>query len=299
MPLHGVIPPIATPLDGREQVHEPSLRKLVRHLRQAGVHGLFVLGSTGEGVHLTDEEKRKVLDIVAEEVGAAMPLLVGAIEVGTKKAALWLKDAERRGATAAVVAPPFYYPISDDEVEHHFRSLAEETSLPLLLYHIPSATKVRMSLPLIERLADLPNIVGLKDSSGDLAFVFAVLDLMRDRPFIVFQGHDSALAPALLYGAHGGINALANLVPEWFIALYTAAQQGDLAGAVGWQRRINALLRTFPTAFLAALKLGLWARGWSETFTVSRPLSPLPEEECCVLIARWRQLGLKVEGRGA
>jgi 4-hydroxy-tetrahydrodipicolinate synthase len=215
--LRGIIPPVATPLDEQERVHEASLRKLLRHLQQAGVHGLFLLGSTGEFAHLTDAEKQRVLDIAAEEVAGKIPLLVGATEAGTKRCVFWLKEAERVGATAVVIAPPFYYPLSDDEVERHFRSLAEETALPLLLYHIPSATKVRMSLPLIECLADLPNIVGLKDSSGDLAFVFAVLDQMRDRPFVIFQGHDNALAPALLYGAHGGINSLANLVPEWFV----------------------------------------------------------------------------------
>jgi 4-hydroxy-tetrahydrodipicolinate synthase len=284
--LRGIIPPVATPLDEQERVHEASLRKLLRHLQQAGVHGLFLLGSTGEFAHLTDAEKQRVLDIAAEEVAGKIPLLVGATEAGTKRCAFWLKEAERVGATAVVIAPPFYYPLSDDEVERHFRSLAEETALPLLLYHIPSATKVRMSLPLIERLADLPNIVGLKDSSGDLAFVFAVLDQMRDRPFVVFQGHDNALAPALLYGAHGGINSLANLVPEWFVHLYAAVQQGAMEEAMAWQRRINALsveMQSLP--FLPALKAGLWARGWVEKGWASKPFRPLTEGEQ----RRWRE----------
>jgi len=279
MKFRGIIPPIATPLNEREEVDELALRSLVRHLIEAGVHGIFVLGSTGEFAHLRDDEKRRAIEFVISEVNGKVPVLVGVAESGTKRSVLWAKEAERLGANGVVAAPPFYYPLAEPEVENHYRALASECSLPILLYHIPSTTKVRFSVGLIERLSELPNIVGIKDSTGDLVFVFTLLDGMRDRSFVVFQGHDYLVAPTLLYGAHGAINSLANLVPNWFVALYEAVQKGDAASAIDWQRRINKLSRELEAMpFLPALKSALYLKGLTTPF-MTAPFSALTEEQ--------------------
>lgn len=292
MHLHGIIPPLATPLDERERVDEGALKNLVRQLLQAGVHGFFVLGSTGEFAHLQDDEKRRAIDIVLAEVNKAVPVLVGVTEAGTQRTIAWVKEAQKRGADSIVAAPPFYYPLTDDELERHFRALAMETDLPILLYHIPETTKIRIPLSVIARLAEVPNIIGIKDSTGDLPFFYALLDHLRDKPFTVLQGHEALLAPSLFYGAHGGINSLANLVPEWFVALYEAAKQGDGQRAFAWQQQINRLLdalESFP--FLPALKASLHYRGWIPP-THSQPFTPLTEEQRQKLWATLHHFGI-------
>ncbi len=279
MSFKGIIPPIATPLNEREEVDESSLRSLVRYLLQAGVHGIFVLGSTGEFAHLTDGEKKRAIDIVVSEVNGKVPVLVGVAEAGTKRSIFWAKEAERFGANGVVAAPPFYYPLTEPEVEKHYCALASECNLPILLYHIPSTTKVHFSVDLIERLSELPNIVGIKDSTGDLSFVFTLLDRVRGRNFVVFQGHDYLVAPSLLYGAQGAINSLANLVPSWFVAIYDAVQKGDAPSAMSWQQKINKLstqLETMP--FLPAIKAALHIKGLTAPF-MTTPFAVLTEEQ--------------------
>jgi 4-hydroxy-tetrahydrodipicolinate synthase len=277
MQLAGIIPPIATPLDEDEKVDENALRSLVRYLLRSGVHGIFVLGSTGEFAHLSDDEKKRAIEIVLSEVDGKVPVLVGVTETGTKRSIFWAKEAQMLGANGVVAAPPFYYPLSEAEIENHYRALSSECELPILLYHIPSTTKVRFSLTLIERLAEVPNIVGIKDSTGDLPFVFTLIDRMRERNFLVFQGHDTLLAPTLLYGAHGGINALANLTPSWFVSLYEAAKRGEAILAISWQRKINELTHFLEAmTFLPALKMALHLKGLIRPF-VSAPFVPFPE----------------------
>lgn len=279
MSFKGIIPPIATPLNEREEVDESSLRSLVRYLLQAGVHGIFVLGSTGEFAHLTDREKQRAIDIVVSEVNGKVPVLVGAAEAGTKRSIFWAKEAEKFGANGVVAAPPFYYPLTESEVENHYSALASECNLPILLYHIPSTTKVHFSVDLVERLSELPNIIGIKDSTGNLSFVFTLLDRMRGRNFVVFQGNDYLVAPSLLYGAQGAINSLANLVPSWFVAIYNAVQKRDVPSAMGWQQKINKLsaqLETMP--FLPAIKEALHIKGLTAPF-MTTPFAVLTEEQ--------------------
>jgi len=277
MQFGGIIPPVVTPIDENERVDEDAMRTVVRHLLQSGVHGIFVLGSTGEFAHLTDDEKKRAIEIVLSEVNGRVPVLVGVAEAGTKRSIFWAKEAQRLGANGIVAAPPFYYPLGEAEIENHYQALASECGLPILLYHIPSTTKVRFSIGLIERLAEVPNIIGIKDSTGDLTFVLNLIDRTCERPFLVFQGQDDLLALTLLYGAHGGINSSANLVPSWFVALYEAARRGEANLAIAWQRKINELIRHLETiSFLPALKMALHLKGLIHPF-VSAPFIPFPE----------------------
>jgi 4-hydroxy-tetrahydrodipicolinate synthase len=292
MQFSGIIPPVVTPLDEIERVDEGAMRALVRHLIQSGVHGIFVLGSTGEFAHLTDDEKRRAIDVVVSEVNGEVPVLVGVTEAGTKRSIFWAKEAQRFGANGVVAAPPFYYRLSDAEIENHYRALSSECELPILIYHIPSTTKVRFSLELIERLAEAPNIVGIKDSTGDLPFVLNLVDQMNGLNFLVFQGHDALLAPTLLYGAHGGINSSANLVPSWFVALYDAARRGEVTSALAWQRKINELVRLLETMpFLPALKMSLHLKGLIRPF-ISAPFLPLPESQRENLLTALKGMGV-------
>lgn len=297
MRIQGIIPPIVTPLDERERVDEKSLRGLARQLLNAGVDGIFVLGSTGEFAHLQDDEKRKAMEIVIEEVGKVVPVLVGVTETGTRRAVRWSHEAESRGADALVAAPPFYFPLSELEVERFYRTLAGETNLPLLIYHIPSTTKISMTISLFQTLSEVPNIVGVKDSTGKLPFTFRLIDAFRGRDFVILQGDDALVAPTLLYGGHGAINSSANLVPEWFVRLYGAVRDGDEKEAFSWQQRINRLLRElegFP--FLPALKEGLWYRGLIMTPIPTAPFSPLTESQRRRVHEILRHMGVVSEG---
>lgn len=295
--FQGIIPPIATPVDERERVDEKSLRTLVRHLLASNVHGVFVLGSTGEFAHLTDDEKRRAIDTVVSEAGGKVPVLVGVTDSGTKRSIFWAIEAERFGANGVVAAPPFYYPLSEAEIERHYRTLASECNLPILLYHIPSTTKARFTLELVERLSEVENIVGIKDSTGDLTFVFSLIDRMRGRNFAVFQGNDALLAPTLLYGAHGGVNALANLVPNWFVALYEAAQRNEAVLAFAWQQKINELSSQLEAlSFLPALKTALNLKGLAQPFMTS-PFPTLTETQRQKLRSVLEEAGVLNSGR--
>jgi 4-hydroxy-tetrahydrodipicolinate synthase len=213
-------------------------------------------------------------------------------EAGTKRSIFWAKEAQRFGANGVVAAPPFYYPLSEAEIENHYRALSSECELPILLYHIPSTTKVRFSLTLIERLAEVPNIVGIKDSTGDLPFVLNLIDRTRERPFLVFQGQDDLLALTLLYGAHGGINSSANLVPSWFVALYEAAKRGEATSAIAWQRKINELVRHLETmSFLPSLKMALHLKGLIRP-SISAPFTPFPENRKEELLSALKGMGI-------
>ncbi|MCS7224352.1 MAG: dihydrodipicolinate synthase family protein [Armatimonadetes bacterium] len=277
--IRGIIPPLATPLKDDETVDKEQVRRLVSFLLEKGVHGLFVLGSTGEFPALTDEAKRGMIGTVLQEVHGRVPVLVGVTEPGTKRAISWVRAAESEGADAFVAAPPYYFRHTENEILRHFQMLADASPRPLLLYNIPVTTQNFLSLSTIIKLSDHPNIIGIKDSTGDMAFFSQIVDAMEEKPFVILQGDDRLVALSLIRGGTGAINSCANLVPEWFVSVYDAVQRGDVASALFYQKKINQVLGLLESVpFFAGLKEGLRLRGVNAG-AVSAPLETLSEQE--------------------
>ncbi|MBM3457538.1 MAG: dihydrodipicolinate synthase family protein, partial [Armatimonadetes bacterium] len=180
--LKGIVPPIVTPLNADETVDESGLERQLNRLIQAGVHGIYFLGSTGEQPALRDGEKVRAIRAARRVVNGRVPLVVGTMASGTARAVDNIRAAEKAGADAVAVTPPHYYPSSGAEEQlAHYRTCAAATGLPVVIYNIPSTTKVMLAPDTMARIGEIRNVVGLKDSSGDFSHFLKILGLLRDR----------------------------------------------------------------------------------------------------------------------
>jgi len=289
--LGGVLVVLVTPLCEDETVDEDALRKLVRRVLTAGVHGVVALGSASEFAVLTDEQKGRVIATVVDEVDGRVPVIVGTGEPGTKRAVAMTQEAKRLGADAALVVPPYYYSPNREAILRYYRSVSSEGGLPILLYNIPFFTKVALELDVVRELAEEPGIVGIKDSSGNLRH-FQRLTSIRSDTFSVVTGSDSLLFAQTVAGGDGCISPGANLVPDWFVRLWEAMGNDRWPEAWELQKRIQSLhqgigLGTFPAGIKGALSLlGIGKR------IVGAPNAPVTDEQLATIQAALEESGL-------
>jgi 4-hydroxy-tetrahydrodipicolinate synthase len=291
--------PLLTPFADDEAVDEAALRRLVRHLIAQGVHGLFSAGSTGEFWALSDDEKGRVTEIVIEEAAGRVPVYAGVGAPGTRQSVALTRQAEALGADAVVAITPFYIAPTPDELYAHYAAIAAATRLPVIPYNNPGRTGgVNLTPDLMERLARLPNLVGLKDSAGDMA-QFREARRRLPPPFALFQGRDDLFYDSLLVGAVGGVAAIGNVAPGPVVEVYEAYVAGDLPRAQRAQERVTPLrkalsLGTFPSVLKEAMAmLGMPvgpARG---------PVQPLSEQARGELAAILARVGLVPMQTGA
>lgn len=277
--FEGVLVVMTTPLHENQAVDEAALRALVRHVLAGGVHGIVALGSAGEFAALTDEQKRRVIGITVDEVAGRVPVIVGTGEPGTRPAVQMTRTAADLGADGALVVPPFYYRPTREAIIDYYRAVAAEGGLPILLYNIPGFTKVDLTLDVVQALLDEPNVVGIKDSSGNLQFHRSLCTTCRSERFTVVTGSDGMLFAELVAGNDGCISPGSNLVPGWFVALWDAFHAGDWAEAWRIQERIQALHAGIRAgAFPAAIKGALSCMGMGG-ITMAAPTAPVTPEE--------------------
>jgi 4-hydroxy-tetrahydrodipicolinate synthase len=286
---HGVVPPLCTPLTPDGDLDVPSLERLVGFLLDAGVHGLFVTGSTGEVAYLPDDLRYRALEVAVSVAAEQVPVVAGIIDTSTPRVIVHARAAKARGARAVVATAPFYAPTDPVEFPGHFRAIRAAADLPLIAYDIPGSVHAKLPPELIAELAAEGTLAGMKDSSGDLDGLRSVLDLVRDRSFRVLTGSETMADVALLLGAHGLVPGLGNVDPHGYLRLYEAAQRGDWAGAAAEQRRLRALLATLIgvggprmgrySSAIGAFKEALVARGVLAQGTTSVPMIPLDEAE--------------------
>ncbi len=240
----GIIPAMVTPLTADDEINEPALRKLTNHLIESGVHGVFALGSQGEFWAFSADEKQRVWETVVAETNRRVPVYAGTAAITTRQTVALTRIAERTGVDAASVLTPFFVSPHEDELYEHYRAVAQSTSLPVLLYSNPARTGVKISPGLLARLAEIDNIVGIKDSSGDLELT---AEYIRVTPsdFAVLMGRDTLIYGGLLYGAKGAVAATANVAPRLVVEIYKQFTAGDLEGA----RRAQAALAPLRLAF--------------------------------------------------
>lgn len=260
MEFKGIIPAMVTPLDRDEELNEAALRQLVNHLIDGGVHGLFPVGSQGEFYAFTPDEKQRIWEIVVEETAGRVPVYAGTGAITTREVIALNKRAERAGVNAVSVITPYFIHPSQEELYRHYVAIAEATTLPVILYNNPGRTGgVNLSADLVARLAEHPNIVGIKDSSGDFSLTAEYIR-NTDDDFAVLLGRDTLIYAGLVHGAKGSITATANVVPSLVVEIYEAFIAGDLDRALQAQLRLAPLrlafgLGTFPVVVKEALEM--------------------------------------------
>lgn len=255
---------MVTPLSDRDTLDVDGLDRLVEHILAGGVHGLFVLGTTGEGPSLSDRLQKELIGRVCERVNGRVPVLVGITDASFTESVQLAKLAAEAGASGVVLAPPFYFPIAQAELLEYTKRIADELPLPVFLYNMPSHTKLSFELETLRPLFDHPNIAGLKDSSGEMVYFHSVRHLAAGRKdFTLLVGPEQLLAESVLLGGHGGVSGGANLFPRLYVDLYHAAAAGDLERVRELHSavmRISATLYTigrYGAGFIKGLKCAL------------------------------------------
>ena len=276
--MHGIFTPNLVPLDYNGDIHEVELRRYVDWLIERGVHGLYPNGSTGEFTRFTAEERRRIVEIVCDEARGRVPVLAGAAEANVRETLAACEAYHACGARAVAIVSPFYYKLSPESVYAYFREIATNSPIDVTLYNIPMFASP-IDVPTIRRLAEFPRIIGIKDSSGDMAFMLRMMSAVQPiRPdFVFLTGWEAALVPMLLMGCQGGTNATSGVVPEITRKLYDLVQERRIDEARTLQLRLlelfDAMLYSadFPEGFRAAVEL----RG----FDFGRGRQPLSESQ--------------------
>jgi 4-hydroxy-tetrahydrodipicolinate synthase len=258
--IRGVVPPLVTPVDSLDRVQEQPFRRIIRHVLEGGVHGVFALGSTGEFFGLDDEQQRRAIEIAVDEVKGTVPVYAGVGAVTTRECIRAARRAEAAGAQAITVLPPPLLTPSEDELFGHFQAIADATPLPLLIYNNPERIRINVSANLVERLAQLPTIVGAKDSSGDMTQTGEYIRRTRGTGFKVLAGRDTMILATLVYGGVGCVATTSNIAPALVVSIYDRFLAGDLQGALKAQFELAPLriafgLGSWPVVTKDALNL--------------------------------------------
>jgi 4-hydroxy-tetrahydrodipicolinate synthase len=228
-PLKGIITPLVTPLLDNDTLDRKGLETLIEHVLTGGVHGIFILGSTGEATSLTYRLRRELVQAACACINGRVPILVGVTDTSFSGSLEVARAGAEAGADAVVVAPPYYSAPGQSDLLAYFARLVAELPLPCFLYNIPSCTKVAIGIETAVAAADLPGVIGLKDSSGDMNYFNRLLHCFRDRPdFSLLMGPEELLAQSVLAGGSGGVNGGSNFAPRLYVDLYEATLAGDL-----------------------------------------------------------------------
>lgn len=294
--LTGIFTPNIVPLDGSGEINEPELRRYVDWLIGRGVHGLYPNGSTGEFTRFTAEERRRIVEIMADQAAGRVPILAGAAEANVRETIRACEHYHAIGVRAVAIVSPFYYQLSAAGVYAYFKEIADNSPIDVTLYNIPMFASP-IDVPTVKRLAEeCPRVIGIKDSSGDLPNMMRMIAAVRRvRPeFSFLTGWDAALMPMLLIGCDGGTNATSGIVPEITRKLYDLTMAGRLDEARDLQYRLLTLFDSmiysaeFPEGFRAALRLrgidaGIGRQPKSESQKLE--LNALSRELQCLLAA--------------
>lgn len=303
--LTGIIPPIVTPLLDRDNLDVEGLERLIERLVSGGVSGLFLLGTTGEGASLSYRLRRELIERTWRQVNGRVPILINITDTAFIESISLARHAANCGANALVVAPPYYLPAGQPELQEYLEHLVAELPMPLFLYNMPSLTKVSYELQTLRRVIDEPRIVGMKDSSGNIGYFREVASLLKLRPdWSLLVGPEDLLLDAIAAGGHGGVHGGANLFPKLYVRLFEAARNGDPAKA----RELHALavrvraslyeIGRHPSSLIKGIKsalncLGVCSDFMAEPFHRFRPEQrAIVEQRLAELSANLSKLGL-------
>lgn len=266
-PLSGIVPPLVTPLLDYDTLDVPGTERLVEHVIAGRVNGIFILGTTGEAPSLSYRLRRDFLRLVCRLVDGRVPVLIGITDTSFVESIALAEVAHDSGADALVLSTPYYFPAGQTELIQYVTHLEAKLRLPLMLYNMPSLTKVWFEIESLERLAQLERIIGVKDSSGDLDYYARLNRLKRIRPdWSILIGPEHLLVPSLELGGDGGVHGGANVFPELFVQCYHAARAGDTETTELLVRQIECLQQIYTVGkyasrFIKATKSALSLRG--------------------------------------
>ncbi len=284
-PLRGIIPPMVTPLVARDELDHAGLERLVEHVLAGGVHGLFLLGTTGEGPSLGYRLRCELIERVCRQVEGRVPVLVGVTDTAFTESVTLAEHAADEGAAAVVLSAPYYFPAGQPELAEYVESIVPELPLPVFLYNMPSHTKLTFEPDTLRRAIALPGVVGMKDSSGDMDYFRRVAALLKGRPdFSLLMGPEAMLADAMRLGAHGGVCGGANLVPGLFVELHEALCQNDARRIEPLQAKVvqlGAALYTigqYGSSIIKGLKCALSCLGICNDLP-AEPFRPFGQEK--------------------
>ena len=285
VPFSGVVPPVVTPDTPDHQLDVVSFERSINRLIEAGVYGLFFLGSSGEVVFATDERRDQIVREAVRIVDHRVPVLVGIIDTETERVLEHGRRALALGADALVATAPFYALGGPADVEEHFRILHQELDAPLFAYDIPVCVHTKLPWKMLARLGAEGVLAGVKDSSGDdVSFRYLVQENEKNgHPLTLLTGHEIVVDGALLSGADGSVPGLANVEPEGYVRMWKAAQEGNWAEVKREQDRLNEISHIFDVtsgvqgygAGVGAFKCALNLMGIFDSDQMPRPVKPL------------------------
>ena len=292
MKIEGIIPPVATPMQANEDLDLPRLRWFLDHLITSGVHGVFVLGTNSEFYALDDYEKQQVIATTVEHVRGRVPVYAGTGAETTREAVRLTKMAQKEGVQGVSVITPYFVLPNQQEIYDHYRRIAENTSLPVVLYNNPATCGgLKIDVETVARLAEIPNILGVKDSSGDLQNTIEYIRVVPER-FSVMMGRDTLIFHAMLAGARGAVPATGNIAPRLLVEIYETFVRGDQAGSMAAQKKLSPVrmsltLGTAPGGVKAALQMLGMSIGPSRS-----PVGPLSPDKMQKMKAALQSAGL-------
>lgn len=252
-PLRGIVPPLVTPLLGHDTLDQAGATRLIEHVIDGGVAGVFILGTTGEAPSLSYRLRRQTIDLVCRAVKGRVPVLVGITDTAFVESVAVAEHAADAGADAVVLTTPYYFPAGQTELTAYVEHVVEALTLPLVLYNMPSLTKVWFEIPTLRHLAADPRIIGVKDSSGDTEYYRELIGLKQVRPdWTILIGPEHLMAESVGWGGDGGVSGGANLYPGLFVRCYEAAARGDHDEVAASMVAIEMLQRVYDVGKYAS-----------------------------------------------
>jgi len=266
--LEGIIVPLVTPLRDYNILDKDSLASLLEHVISGGVHGIFILGTTGEGPSLSYRIRREVIRITCDLVNGKIPVLAGISDTSVEESLNLACFARDAGVDAVVIAPPYYFPADQAEILEYFSHIAPRLPLPFYIYNMPSHTKVQLEVETVDKMMTLPGCLGLKDSSGDMAYFRKLQDIfVAKNELSLFMGPEELLADALLAGCQGGVNGGANMFPQLYVELYESTRKQKPEKVIELHREIIQISKmiytvgSYQSSYLKGLKCALACEG--------------------------------------
>ncbi|MBU2903167.1 MULTISPECIES: dihydrodipicolinate synthase family protein [Arenibacter] len=282
--IKGIIPPMVTPLLENKELDLVGLKNLLNHLINGGVHGIFILGTTGEGPSLSYAVRKQLITETCRIVNKKVPVLVGITDTSFDGTMEIANHAKKVGADALVVAPPYYFPIAQEEMGDYLENLVPMLPLPFMLYNMPSCTKLHLSMDVVKRAKEL-GAIGIKDSSGDLTYLYMLIEEFKSDPsFSIIAGTELFLPETIMNGGHGSVAGGANFFPRLFVDLYEAAMDQNLEKIKLLRDKVIMVHRTiyevgeYSSRHIKGTKAALMAMGICQDHN-AEPLDRFTEEQ--------------------
>lgn len=282
--LRGIVPPLVTPLLDNNTLDVEGLERLIEHVIAGGVHGVFILGTTGEAQSLSFNLRCEMIKETARLLKKRLPLLVGISDTSLVDSITLADLAAECEADAVVSAPPYYYATGQAELAEFYEQLIPQLKLPIYLYNMPTHTKVSFAPATIRRIADNPKVIGFKDSSASGGYFQSVMHEFRDRPeFSLFVGPEEMMGEVVLMGAHGGVNGGANMFPKLYVDLYNAAVAKDVDKVRELHAKVMQIsssiytVGSYGSSYLKGVKAGLSVLGICNDF-LAAPFNKFDDE---------------------